>query len=408
MKKVVYLLICYIFNLNGQVGDKPIFSIDDQYFYKDEIVYNYKKNIDLNSIDKDKFLDNFINYKLIIKYAKDLKLDTMKHYKNVSSEFKKNIILSNFYNDIIFNGLLNRLSKHIYVSLFKLNTKDSSKSYEIYNKIRLKKKNKEKEKDDKKIVYDGFVSAMELDYKIENIIYNLKENEFSKPFFYKNNYYIAKTGDIVLLEKDFYFFLISMRYVNRSKVDNIYKEIKSIRKWENIVKNMEEYKGRISVSKPLTTMDILENSFVLDIRKNLFDLYRSNKLLSKPFKVDNRFYMIKIIKKLNKNNNNSQYNMKIMNIAEKYGYIKNVIESSIKDNFNIKYDYIYNKKSLEDFLYPKLWNHYKDSTELNLMINDFNDFMLFNLAKGKGINLSNIKDKYIVSIIDYNFRNILK
>jgi len=96
--KLNYFFIITIFAcLNGFSQNKQtvLFSIDTTPFYTQEFLENYNKNTALvsdaeNSLDD--YLKLFINYKLKVKEARDLKLDTFPSYINELQDYKNRLI----------------------------------------------------------------------------------------------------------------------------------------------------------------------------------------------------------------------------------------------------------------------------------------------------------------------------
>jgi peptidyl-prolyl cis-trans isomerase SurA len=93
MKFNYLLIIVVLFCLNGiaQNKQKALFTIDSTPFYTQEFLDNYNKNVNLisDSLNSfDSYLNLFINYKLKVKEAKDLKLDTFPKYIKELNEYK--------------------------------------------------------------------------------------------------------------------------------------------------------------------------------------------------------------------------------------------------------------------------------------------------------------------------------
>ena len=95
-KFVLILLLVAILPVNAQSKkDKVLLTIEDQPIYSSEFLRVYNKNKDVVSEENKKnmteYLDLFINYKLKLKEARDLKLDTVKSYLSEFNKYKEQI-----------------------------------------------------------------------------------------------------------------------------------------------------------------------------------------------------------------------------------------------------------------------------------------------------------------------------
>ena len=95
MKKIILLIAFTISstNLLSQKDTKILVTINDKQISVADFKKVYEKNLDAidneESKDIDKNLDLFINYKLKVKQAYELKLDTLKSYKSEIETYKK-------------------------------------------------------------------------------------------------------------------------------------------------------------------------------------------------------------------------------------------------------------------------------------------------------------------------------
>ena len=98
MKKIILLIAFTISstNLLSQKDTKILVTINDKQISVADFKKVYEKNLDAidneESKDIDKNLDLFINYKLKVKQAYELKLDTLKSYKSEIETYKKQLI----------------------------------------------------------------------------------------------------------------------------------------------------------------------------------------------------------------------------------------------------------------------------------------------------------------------------
>ena len=98
MKKIILLIAFTISltNLLSQKDTKTLVTINGKQISVADFKKVYEKNLDAidneESKDIDKNLDLFVNYKLKVKQAYELKLDTLKSYKSEIETYKKQLI----------------------------------------------------------------------------------------------------------------------------------------------------------------------------------------------------------------------------------------------------------------------------------------------------------------------------
>ena len=97
MKLNYFFIITILACLNGFSQNKQtvLFSIDNATFYTQEFLENYNKNkviVSDSLYGLEDYLKLFINYKLKVKEAKDLKLDTFPSYINELQDYKNRLI----------------------------------------------------------------------------------------------------------------------------------------------------------------------------------------------------------------------------------------------------------------------------------------------------------------------------
>jgi len=150
------------------------------------------------------YLDLYINFKLKVQAAKDLQLDTLpglqSDLQNFTSQIEPNYLRNeNSVNELIQEAF-KRSQKDIEVTDFFVpaNANDSSKDLATISNAYTQLKNDPEEflKNNSNVIKNdlGFITAFTLPYEIENIVYNLKVGEFSKPFKTANGWYIFKNN----------------------------------------------------------------------------------------------------------------------------------------------------------------------------------------------------------------------
>jgi peptidyl-prolyl cis-trans isomerase SurA len=188
MKKLLifFILTCLTTVINSQT----LFTYGKNVVSKAEFLRAYNKN---KTEEKDKasalreYLDLYIKFKLKVKAAQDLRIDTMASLATDLENFKSQIE-DGYLNDekevnLLVEEAFNRSQKDIHVAyvFFPLDIyPDTAAVAKQFNSSKLE------------WINVGFVTVFTLPYNFENIIYSLKPGEVSKPYKAKTGYYIFK------------------------------------------------------------------------------------------------------------------------------------------------------------------------------------------------------------------------
>ncbi len=210
MKKIYLVSAALLFSCVAFT--QTLFTIANEPVSKDEFLRAYNKNKapgTENAMTPSEYLELYKRFKLKVKAAKDMKLDTLPQLKYETQNFK-NQIQDGYLNDEkgvnkMVDEAFVRNQKELHVMHFfvKLNEKmqptDTIKAWKALNEIR-EEIEKKKVVDYDELVeevsneyypvkaYDlGFISAFQIPYEFENIVYSLKIGEV-------NRVYRSKTG----------------------------------------------------------------------------------------------------------------------------------------------------------------------------------------------------------------------
>lgn len=224
MKKLVFiLLVGVIFQVNSQTSkkDKVLLTIDNEKVYSSEFLRVYNKNKDVVSKENKKniteYLDLFINYKLKLRDARELKLDTVKSYLKEFNKYKEQLIepflKDREVSDLLVKEAYDRLTKEVKASHILILVKPNASpndTLKAYNKI-LEARGiilSGKKFDDvaKKYSEDpsvkenggnlGYFSAFSMVYPFETAAFNTSVGNISQPFRTKFGYHILKVFDV--------------------------------------------------------------------------------------------------------------------------------------------------------------------------------------------------------------------
>lgn len=214
MKKLLLLLAmaCFI----TPVFSQTLFTYGNMTVSKDEFIRAYNKN-KTPVADKEKalreYLDLYVKFKLKVKAAMELRLDTLPQLQYDAQSFRSQIEDSYLNNEKAVTALLseafNRSQKDLHLLHFfvpvetTLNPEDSLKAYKAISALYTPLAAGKTDYDNLtttasvKINYSdlGFITVFTLPYEYETLIYNLKPGQVSKPYRSKNGWHIFKLLD---------------------------------------------------------------------------------------------------------------------------------------------------------------------------------------------------------------------
>ncbi len=211
MKKIL-LLFAFAGFATG-VSAQTLFTYGKETVNKDEFLKAYNKN-KTTVTNKEKalreYLDLYIKFKLKVKAAKELRLDTLPQLQYDAQSFRSQIEDSYLNNESAVADLLqeafNRSQKDLHVLHFfvpvtsAISAGDTLKAYQsisaVYAALTSGKTDYEKITTAEPVQVRqsdiGFITVFTLPYEYENLVYNLKMGETSKPYRTKNGWHIFK------------------------------------------------------------------------------------------------------------------------------------------------------------------------------------------------------------------------
>ncbi len=185
---------------------QTLFTFGGSAVDKEEFLRAYNKN-KTTVPDKEKalreYLDLYIKFKLKVKAARDLRLDTLPQLKSDLESFKTQIEESYMNNETAMNGLVDeafmRSQQDLHVIHFfapiddKISPEDTLKAYKALNEVAAEMKNDNNNYEQAANTLSskyipvrgsdlGFVTVFALPYEYENIVYGLKAGETSAPY----------------------------------------------------------------------------------------------------------------------------------------------------------------------------------------------------------------------------------
>ena len=331
MKKIVLLFVLSVsLSVFSQKKEKTLVTIDDEKTTISEFKRVYEKNLD--AIDNEeaksvtKNLELYINYKLKVKEAYRIKLDTMPSYKREMETYKNQLsapylkdttFLQELVKDAYFRTKNEVKAKHILIRM----PRDASPKDTLlaFNKIiklrdRIIKGEKFEEiaaqfsddrsaKDDPKTRRKGnggnlgYFSAFSMVYPFEVAAYNTKVGDVSMPFKTQFGYHILKVDDVRESkgEIEAAHILVRDTSVNgKIKIDSVFYKLIKKEKFEDLAKRYSEDPGSKNNGGKLGKFSA--GRMVKPFSDAAFALESENEF-SKPFKTRFGWHIVKLIKK---------------------------------------------------------------------------------------------------------------
>lgn len=344
MKKVLFLLAIMMPSLLFAQGwkSKTLITLGDRNITAGEFMEVYEKNnVKSEVIDKksvDEYLDMYINFKLKVTEAENLKMDTLPKFVKEYEGYRKQLAKPYFTNDAVTEQLVEeayeRMQWDVNAShiLIKCDVHavpaDTLKAYNKALELRKRIMNGEDFGDvaveasedpsardieaipGKQRAYKGnrgnlgYFSVFDMVYPFENGTYNTKEGEVSMPVRSDFGYHIiklnSKTPACGQIRAAHIFLIVDENDPEKTdsvvgaKAANIYKEIdKDGKNWDIIVKKYSDDKGSAQHGGMLTPFKVSQivPEFIAEIKK------LNENEFSEPVKTSYGYHIIKLVSK---------------------------------------------------------------------------------------------------------------
>lgn len=302
-------------------NNETIFSIDGKVISTDEFLRVYNKNLEIIVDDDQKeiknYLDLYVNYKLKVKQAIDLGYDTLTSYKKELLTYKKQLMepylkddafISKLVKEAYDRSLLEINASHILVK-FPPMAGDTMKAFNKINEARTKLKKggdflsvAKKYSDDGSAQTNGgklgYFSVFDMVYPFEREAYNVEVGEISRVFKTRFGYHIVKVNAIRAARGEVeaaHIMIQGDSITSKEKMDQIYQDLMNgVESFERMAEKHSEdkntakkggYLGRFGSGKMVIEFE--EVSFALEDKG----------AISKPFKTQFGWHIIKLIKK---------------------------------------------------------------------------------------------------------------
>jgi len=311
--------------LNAQKQKDILFTVADEPVYTGEFLKVFNKNRDIVSEENKKsveeYLELFINYKLKLKQAYELKYDTVSAYKKELAQYREQLITPYLTDSKITSALVEEAyertktevnASHILIRLQpKATTGDTLAAYqkiiEARNKIvegasfeKIAKQYSEDPSAQNNGGNLGYFSAFAMVYPFENAAFNTKINKVSMPFKTQFGYHIVKVNDIRKSKGEVEVAHIMIKenekdslYAN-TKINELYAKLNQGERFEILAQSQSEDRNSAINGGKLAKFNATR--MIKEFADVAFAMENSNDI-STPFKTPYGWHIIKLIKK---------------------------------------------------------------------------------------------------------------
>ena len=332
MRKSVLLAVflCLSMSVFSQKKEKTLLTIDDEKISISEFKRVYEKNLDAIDTEEAKNVTNnlelYINYKLKVKEAYSIKLDTLKSYIREMASYRNQLsapylqdttFIDQLVKDAYFRTKNEVKAKHILIRMSKEATpKDTLIAYNKILKIRNRilsngdfetiaaevSEDKSAQDDPKRGRKGnngnlGYFSAFRMVYPFEKAAYNTKVGDISMPFKTQFGYHILKVDELRASKGEIeaaHILIADTTSAGKIKIDEVYVKLNNNEKFEDLARQYSDDSG--SKEKGGNLSKFGPGRMVKPFEDAAFGLEDVNRF-SKPFKTRFGWHIVKLLKK---------------------------------------------------------------------------------------------------------------
>ncbi len=312
-----FLIACTAFS-------QPLFTYGNSSTGKEEFLRAYNKNKPVTT-DKEKsikeYLTLYTNFKLKVKAAKELRLDTLAQIKYDVQNFRDQIA-DNYLNDeqlldVLVKEAAERAAQNVHVLYFSVpvaenaTPADTLKAFNASRELYLQLKKGTNNYGD--VVADvsakfstttysdaGYITAFMLPYDLENIIYNTGVGNVCPPFKSKRGYTVFKVADVRADVGKWKVAQILFAYppdaddnsklAVKLKADSVYALLQKELSFDEAAKTYSN--DRMSYSGGGELPEFTTGKYNVKFEENIFTLKKDNSF-TKPFETEFGYHIVK-------------------------------------------------------------------------------------------------------------------
>ncbi len=324
IKTIITSLIFIILSSSSSIAQKDnvLFSIDGEKVYSSEFSRIYEKNLSLvnepSQKDVANYLDLYVNYKLKLKEAYDLKMDTIPSYIREFTKYKNQLIQPYLKDESTKTDLIkeayDRLQKEVNAShiLVKINKnalpKDTLLAFTKISNVRkeivegadfefVAKKTSQDPSVKRNAGNLGYFTVFQMVYPFETAAYSTPVGEVSKPFRTRFGYHIVKVNDSRAAKGEVEVAHIMLKgdvVKNKTQIDNIKEQLDAGVDFSALAKRYSQDGGSSKKGGKLPKFG--SGRMVKSFEEMAFSLNNTGDI-SAPFKTKFGWHIIKLIKK---------------------------------------------------------------------------------------------------------------
>jgi peptidyl-prolyl cis-trans isomerase SurA len=317
MKKGFIFLLAAL--CGSMAHSQTLFTYGSNAVSKDEFLKAYNKN-KTETADKEKalreYLDLYSKFKLKVKVAKDMQLDTLPQLKSDLQNFRSQVEESYMNNENAMNQLVTEAMVHAQKDLHTMHffvaetdtVKATAAAKEIYSRLAAGEKDLDKIAADLSAKYTavklsdiGYITAFTVPYEYEKIIFAAGVNGITKPYHSKKGWHIFKVLDERANPGKWRAaqILLAVSPGNnesnnfkeqQQKADSIYELLKHGADFAELAKKYSN--DKITYMAGGEMQEFTSGRFAQDFEKEVFKL-KKNGDFSKPFLTSYGFHIVK-------------------------------------------------------------------------------------------------------------------
>lgn len=315
----IFSVILSISSFAQKQKETVLFTVNGQKIYVSEFSRVYEKNLSLvndpTQKDIDNYLNLYINYKLKLQEAYQLKMDTVGAYKREYAKYENQLIQPYLKDENLELDLIKeayeRSKKEINASHILVKIEKGEDPLMALKKINDIKERIAKGEDFAKLAKElsndpsaaknggnlGYFTAFQMVYPFENVAYQTKIGEVSEPFKTQFGYHLVKVHDIrdskgevevahIMLKGDF--------DQNKPLIDNIKNQLNEGADFTELAKSYSQDGGTSKNGGLLPRFG--SGRMIPSFESVAFSLQNEGEI-SEPFKTEFGWHIIKLIKK---------------------------------------------------------------------------------------------------------------
>jgi peptidyl-prolyl cis-trans isomerase SurA len=314
----------------GQKPESVLFTIGNEAVTLGDFEYIYNKN---NKTDKNYYKDSsvreylnlFINFKLKVKEAKSMGVDTAKAFVTEFSSYRdqltKPYLTDKNTSEKLMQEAYERMKWELRASHILIRLAEDAlpaDTLKAYKKIEEAYNRAAKGEDFEKLAVEysedpsvksnkgdlGYFSVFHLIYSFENVAYNTNNGQISKPFRTQFGYHILKISDrrpyqgqmkvADIFIKNAILDTTSRADIAHMKIDSVYNKLLKGASFNEMVKMYSEDNRSKARNGELPEFNSFSYQIPEKVRTEAFQLQKNGDL-SKPFKTDEGWYIIQRI-----------------------------------------------------------------------------------------------------------------